>query len=212
LREKEVVGVFCLGRTEAAAFTQRQIELVQTFADQAVIAIENVRLFDEVQARTEDLRESLQQQTATAEVLKVISRSAFDLQAVFDTLISSAVELSGALNGTICLREGDGYRYLATSGSQGDFRKFLVEHPPTPGRDSAAGRVLLSGNVESVPDVLEDPEYAVPAYGLNKTRSVLGVPLLRSDRWKARWCSRGPSLGGSQSARSNSCRLLRTRP
>ena len=182
MREDELVGIFSLARPEPEPFTPGQIKLVQTFADQAAIAIENVRLFDEVQAKTRDLTEALQQQTATADVLKVISRSAFDLQAVFDTLISSAVELSGALNGTICLRDGDGYRYLATSGLQGDFSKFLVENPPTPSRGSAAGRVLLSGKVESIADVLEDADYIVPAYGLNKTRSILGVPLLRNDR------------------------------
>ena len=115
-------------------------------------------------------------------MLKVISRSAFDLQGVFDTLISSAVELSGAFNGTMCLRDGDGYRYLATAGIQGEFRKYLSEHPPKPGRASAAGRVLLSGEVVSVPDVLKDPDYIVPAFDLNKTRSVLGVPLLREDK------------------------------
>jgi GAF domain-containing protein len=182
LREGESIGAIVLRRTEVQPFSDKQIALLQTFADQAVIAIGNVHLFEEVQAKTRDLTESLQQQTATADVLKVISRSAFDLQAVFDTLISSAVELSGAFNGTICLRDGEGYRYLATSGIQSDFSKFLVEHPPTPGRGSAAARVLLSGNVESIPDVLEDPDYNVPAYGLNKTRSVLGVPLLRNDK------------------------------
>jgi len=181
-REGESIGAIVLRRTEVQPFSDKQIALLQTFADQAVIAIGNVHLFEEVQAKTHDLTESLQQQTATADVLKVISRSAFDLQAVFDTLISSAVELSGAFNGTICLRDGEGYRYLATSGIQSDFSKFLVEHPPTPGRGSAAARVLLSGNVESIPDVLEDPDYNVPAYGLNKTRSVLGVPLLRNDK------------------------------
>jgi two-component system NtrC family sensor kinase len=181
LRDDKVEGALVLTRAEPGLFAPREIALVQTFADQAVIAIQNVRMFTEVQAKTRDLSEALDQQTATANVLKVISRSAFDLQAVFDTLISSAVELSGAFNGTICLREGDGYRYLATAGIQGDFIKFLLEHPPTPGRGSAAGRVLLSGNVESIPDVLDDADYVVPAYGLNKTRSVLGVPLLRID-------------------------------
>src|SRR6202044_893854 len=108
LRNGEPIGAFGLGREEPVPFTQRQIELVTTFADQAVIAIENVRLFDEVQARTRDLEESLQQQTATADVLKVISRSAFDLDAVFDALLTSAVSLVGSRGGTICVREGDG--------------------------------------------------------------------------------------------------------
>src|SRR6202030_163194 len=120
LFDGRAIGSIFVGRAEPGAFPERLIALLQTFADQAVIAIQNVKLFEEVQAKTRDLEESLQQQTATAEVLKVISRSAFDLQAFFDTLISSAVELSGAFNGTICLREGDGYRYLATAGIQGD--------------------------------------------------------------------------------------------
>jgi GAF domain-containing protein len=182
LRDGTTIGVFALVRTEVNPFSEKQIELVTTFADQAVIAIENARLLNELRQRTDDLSESLQQQTATSDVLKVISRSAFDLQGVFDTLISSAVELSGAFNGTICLRDGDGYRYLATAGIQGEFRKYLSEHPPKPGRASAAGRVLLSGEVVSVPDVLKDPDYIVPAFDLNKTRSVLGVPLLREDK------------------------------
>jgi two-component system, NtrC family, sensor kinase len=181
LREGVAIGVLAMTRDEPQPFTDKQIELLQTFADQAVIAIENTRLFNEVQAKTADLEESLQQQTATAEVLKIISRSAFDLQAVFDTLIGSAVDLVGALNGTICLREGNGYRYLATSGIGHEFGRFLAEHPPKPGRASAAGRVILSGRVERISDVLEDNEYIVPAFDLNRTRSVLGVPLLRDD-------------------------------
>ena len=124
MRDDELVGIFSLGRPEPEPFTESQIKLVQSFADQAAIAIENARLFNEVKARTDDLAEALQQQTATADVLKVISRSAFDLQAVLDALTSSAVELSGAVNGTICLRQGDGYRYRATSGMQSEFANF----------------------------------------------------------------------------------------
>ena len=182
LWEGRGIGAIGVARS-TGPFKPKELAMIQTFADQAVIAIQNARLFDEVQARTRDLTESLQQQIATADVLKVISRSAFDLQTVFNTLIDSAVALSGALSGTICLRDGDGYRYVATSsGMQSDFAKWLFEHPPTQDRASAAGRVLVSGKVEEVPDILEDPDYTLPVASLNRTRSVIGVPLLGKDR------------------------------
>jgi GAF domain-containing protein len=184
LRNGEPIGAFGLGREEPVPFTQRQIELVTTFADQAVIAIENVRLFDEVQAKTRDLEEALQQQTATADVLKVISRSAFDLQAVFDTLTASAVELCGAFSGSICVRDGDVYRYRGNAGPglSAAMAQYLAEHPATPGRGSIVGRVLLLGGVEEIPDVLEDADYVVPlgAHG-QVSRALLGVPLLGKD-------------------------------
>jgi two-component system, NtrC family, sensor kinase len=170
-----------LARRQPGAYTQRQIELAQTFADQAVIAIENARLFDEVQAKTRDLEEALQLQTATSDVLKVISRSAFDLEAVFGTLISSAVELCGADGGTICVRDGEVFRFRASAGaSQTEaLTKYLEEHPATPGPGSTASRVLLSGKVEAIPDCLEDPDYAIPMDSLSQSvRSILGVPLL----------------------------------
>jgi two-component system, NtrC family, sensor kinase len=180
-RDDAVVGVIVIARAQSGLLPARQLELLQTFADQAVIAIENARLFDEVQARTHDLSEALQQQTATADVLKVISRSAFDLQAVFDTLIASAVELCGAYSGVICVRDGDVFRYRGSAGDAATpgLLAYLAEHPATPGRGSIAGRVLLSGKVEAIPDRIEDPEFAVPMGPLgHAARALMGVPLL----------------------------------
>ena len=185
LRDDRVEGALMVGRTEAGPFNSRHIELLQTFADQAVIAIENARLFDEVQARTRDLSDALQQQTATADVLKVISRSAFDLQSVLDTLILSAVELSGAFSGAICVRDGDAFRYRggAGPGYSEALQHYLASQEIRPGRGTVAARALLSGHVEEIPDIRDDPEYAVPmaSYG-NISRALLGVPLLGKDR------------------------------
>ena len=138
MRNGAPIGVLALMRTEVRTFNDKQIELVQTFADQAVIAIENARLFGEVEAKTRDLEESLQQQTATADVLKVISRSAFDLQAVFDALISSAVNLIGAAHGTIYVRDGETFRIRAHFGVSERFADYLVRNPPAPGMGSAS--------------------------------------------------------------------------
>jgi two-component system, NtrC family, sensor kinase len=184
LRDDKVEGALVLTRAEPGLFAPREIELVQTFADQAAIAIENVRLFNEVKTRTDDLSEALQMQTATSDVLKVISRSAFDLQAVFNTLVTSAVELGGALTGTICVRDGDVFRYRDTIGAEhtSKLAQYLRDHPATPGRSTIAGRVLLSGEIERIPDCLVDPEYVVPMGSLaTNVRSLLGVPLLRNE-------------------------------
>jgi two-component system NtrC family sensor kinase len=184
LRDDKVEGALVLTRAEPGLFAPREIELVQTFADQAVIAIQNARLFGEVHARTKDLTEALQMQTATSDVLKVISRSAFDLQAVFNTLVSSAIELGGALTGTICVRDGDVFRYRDTIGAEhtSKLAQYLRDNPATPGRSTIAGRVLLSGEVERIPDCLLDPEYVVPMGSLaTNVRSLLGVPLLRNE-------------------------------
>ena len=185
LREGRVEGVFILGKREPGRFGERALELAKTFADQAVIVIENVRLFDEVKSRTRDLEESLSQQTATADVLKVISRSAFNLQAVFDTLVRTAVELNNAYSGAICVRDGEvfAYRAFGGPGASPDLHRYLEAHPAVPGRASIAGRCLLTGKIEQIPDVREDADYAIPLRsGGNDARAVLGVPLLGKTR------------------------------
>src|SRR5262249_39090462 len=140
-------------------FTEQQIALVTTFADQAVIAIENVRLFDEVQARTRELSESLQQQTATADVLKVISRSTFDLQTVLDTLVESAARLCEADMAAISRPMGEVFEHLTSYGYSPEHREYMTTHPIPSGRGSVSGRTVLEGRVVHIPDVQADPDY-----------------------------------------------------
>jgi two-component system NtrC family sensor kinase len=173
LKEHELVGAISIYRQEVRPFTDRQIELVEGFANQAVIAIENARLLSE-------LRESLEQQTATADVLKVISRSSFELQPVLDTLVESAVRLCEAENAFIFLQGGELYRLAATYGFSIEFQEYVRQHPISPGRETLAGRTALEGRVVHIPDATADPEYSwKEALERGNIRSMLGVPLLR---------------------------------
>lgn len=179
LRDGRPVGSINIGRPETGEFGPRQISLLRTFADQAVIAIENVRLFDEVQARTAEVTEALQQQTATADVLKVISRSAFDLDPVLQTLVESAIRLCGADKGAITLREGNDLRFRAGAGQSPELRAYEQANPHRLGRGTFQGRAAIEGRTIHVPDVLSDPEYErkeTAAFGI---RAVLSVPLKR---------------------------------
>jgi two-component system NtrC family sensor kinase len=173
LREETLLGVITILKTNVEPFTDKQIELVTTFADQAVIAIENVRLLNE-------LRESLQQQTATADVLKVISRSTFDLQTVLQTLVESAARLCDADKVNIT-RQRDGVFYRAEAyGFSREFLDYVKDVPIKAERGSAFGRALLEGRATHIPDVKADPEYTwVEAQRLGDFRTVLSVPMLR---------------------------------
>jgi signal transduction histidine kinase len=180
LREGEPIGVIVLMRSKVSPFTDKQIELVTTFADQAVIAIENVRLFDEVQARTEELSESLRQQTATADVLKIISRSAFDLPTVLQTLVESAARLSDADKATITRKKGNAFYRSEAYGFAAEFIEYVKDIPIALERGTAHGRALLEGKVIHIHDVLNDPEYTwVKAQELAKFRTMLAVPMVR---------------------------------
>src|SRR5262249_46008335 len=159
LREGVPIGVLGFARSDVRPFTDKQIELVETFADQAVIAIENVRLFDEVQARTRELSESLQQQTATADVLKVISRSTFDLKSVLQTLVESAGRLCDA-DFAMITRQKDGVLFFAEAyGYSPEFIEYVRALPVERGRGTATGRALLEGRMIHIDDVLADPDY-----------------------------------------------------
>jgi two-component system, NtrC family, sensor kinase len=180
MRAGAPIGIILLMRRLPKPFTEKQIELAETFADQAVIAIENVRLFDEVQTRTSDLAESLQQQTATADVLKTISRSAFDLPTVLDALIETAARMSDADQGAIT-REIDGAFFrAATYGYSAAFSDFIHNTPVQMNRGSIAGRALVEGRIVQIADVKADPDYTFsPALDSGDFRTALGVPMLR---------------------------------
>src|SRR5262245_276231 len=177
LKESELVGYIIIYRQEPEPFAEKHIELITNFAAQAVIAIENTRLLSE-------LRESLQQQTATADVLKVISRSAFDLQAVLDTLVESAARLCRADRGAIRLAKDGAYHHVASYGFTPEQKEYMKGHSLKLDRGSVAGRVVLEGHAVHVADTKADPELRLTAgSGFAKVRTwfanvrtVFGVP------------------------------------
>ncbi len=175
LKENELIGAFIVSRVEVRPYTDKQIALVTNFAAQAVIAIENARLLNE-------LRQSLEQQTAMADVLKIISRSTFDLPTVLNTLTKWAVRLCVADKGIILLRDGDVYRWQANHGFSPEALRYASEHPVQPDHGTLTGRVALEGKAVQIRDVLADPEYRATGYQQAfGYRTALAVPLLREE-------------------------------
>jgi signal transduction histidine kinase len=179
LKENRAIGALILRRAEVRPFTDREIRLVETFANQAVIAIENARLFEEVQARTSELTEALERQTATSDVLNVMSRSAFHLQPVLDTIVETASRLCEA-EFALIFRPVDGkYHVAASNNASAAYIRYASEHP-LPGRGSLVGRTALERRTVHLPDCLADPDFTANEYqALGKYRTMLGVPLLR---------------------------------
>jgi len=188
LRDGHPIGAVSVGKAVTGPFPDKQIALLQTFADQAVIAVENVRLFTELREKNQALTqahaqvsEALEQQTATAEVLKVISRSTFDLQPVLDTLIENAARLCASQRGVIMRRDGDSYHGVAFYNVSPEFTDFIKRHPITPGRHSITARVALERRTIHVADLQADPEYRYAPRDADPIRTELGVPIFRGD-------------------------------
>jgi signal transduction histidine kinase len=173
LKGDDLVGTITIYRLEVKPFTDKQVTLLETFAAQAVIAIENTRLLSE-------LRESLQQQTATADVLKVISRSTFNLQTVLDTLVESAARLCDADMAFINREKGAAYQQVASYGQPPELKEYMARHPIPAGRGSVVGRTVVQREIIHIPDVLADPDFKMTgAAKVGGVHTMLGVPLLR---------------------------------
>ena len=185
LREGIPIGVIVIFRTDARPFTTRQIDLVTTFADQAVIAIENVRLLQELQSRNRDLTEALEQQTATSEVLNVIARSPVELQPVYQAILANTTRLCEANIAALFLYDGEVLSTAASYGTTQEFAEHLEHSRPSPSRETTTRLAALERRTVHVADLLSDPAFSPKPrelYEKENVRTVLSVPMLREDK------------------------------
>src|SRR6516165_8989958 len=181
LRDQVPIGVIHIRRMEVRPFTAAQLKLLETFADQAVIAIENVRLFNELENRNRQLTESLEQQTATGEVLRVIASSPTELQPVLDTLIANAVKLSGATKGHIRQVDGEFYRVVVHYGETPERIRFLRDNPLPATADSSTNRAFVARKPIHITDVQLEPEPLASFVRQTGVRTLLATPLIREE-------------------------------
>ena len=189
LKEQELIGAIAIYCPEVRPFNDKQIELVTNFAAQAVIAIENTRLLNELRQRTDDLTESLEQQTATSEVLQVISSSPGELQPVFQAMLENAVRICGAKYGMLYLSEGDGFRTVAMHDVPRAFAEKRGREPvvyPYAGGGSPLGRIMLTRQIVQIADIRTEPDYAtsrplMDLADLGGARTLVAVPMLKDN-------------------------------
>ena len=185
LREGVPLGIIGMWREEVRPFTEKQIELVTTFADQAVIAIENVRLLQELQSRNREVTEALEQQTATSEVLNVIAHSPVELEPVYEAILANTKRLCEANIAALFLYDGGGLSTAASYGTTQEFAEHLKHSRPRPSRDTTTRLAALEQRTVHVPDLLSDPAFSPEPrelYEKENVRTVLSVPMLREDK------------------------------
>ena len=218
LKEKQLVGIIAIYRQEVLPFTDKQVELVKNFADQAVIAIENTRLLSELRQRTNDLSEALEQQTASSEVLKIISSSPGELEPVFHAILANATRICKAKFGILFLHEGGAFQAAAVQAVSPPYTEYLKRGAHHPGPESGVGQIVKSRAIIHVLDAREGPSYIsrdpfrVAGVELGGVRTFLSVPMIKDDELVGSFIFIDKKCARFPTSRSSWSRILPRRP